>query len=98
RSFWLMLFCVALPALVNTAITFHLFRIFQEHHLGMGMASLTLSLMAFIGFPVTMIAGFVLEKVSVHIVIGLSFVGQLAFLTLLIFMGSVVEVVIFGVR
>ncbi|MFZ3580166.1 MFS transporter [Virgibacillus sp. DJP39] len=97
RAFWLMLFCVAIPALVNTAITFHLFRIFEEHHLSMGMASFTLSLMAIIGFPVTMIAGFILEKVPVHKVIGLSFIGTLIFLILLLFMDSVFETVIFGV-
>lgn len=97
RAFWLILFCVAIPSLVNTAITFHLFRIFEEYGLNMGLASFTLSLMAFIGFPVTLIAGFVLERVPVHIVIGLSFIGQLLFLTLLLFMDNVIEVVIFGV-
>lgn len=97
RAFWLILFCVAIPALVNTAITFHLFRIFEERHLSMGMASFTLSLMAVIGFPVTMIAGFVLEKVPVHKVIGLSYIGTLIFLVLLLFMDSVIETVIFGV-
>ncbi|ASK64455.1 MFS transporter [Virgibacillus phasianinus] len=97
RAFWLMLFCVAIPALVNTAITFHLFRIFEEHHLSVGMASFILSLMAFVGFPVTMIAGFILEKVPVHKVIGLSFIGTLIFLTLLLFMDSVVMAVIFGI-
>lgn len=97
RAFWLMLYCVAIPALVNTAVTFHLFRIFTEHQLSMGMASLILSLMAFVGFPVTMVAGFVLEKVAVHKIIALSFLGTIVFLILLLFMDSTVEAVIVGV-
>lgn len=97
RAFWLMLYCVAIPALVNTAVTFHLFRIFEEHQLSMGMASLILSLMAVIGFPVTMVAGFVLEKVPVHKVISLSFLGSIIFLILLLFMDSAVEAVIVGI-
>ena len=97
RAFWLMLYCVAIPALVNTAVTFHLFQIFEEHQLSMGTASLILSLMAVVGFPVTMVAGFVLEKVPVHKIISLSFLGSIIFLILLLFMDSVVEAVIVGV-
>lgn len=97
RAFWFMLFCVSLPALVNTAITFHLFEIFKQNHMSMAMASLTLSLMGFIGFPVTLIAGSVLDRVPVHKVIGISFIGQLVFIGLLIVMRNNLEVVLFGI-
>ncbi|WP_139822775.1 MFS transporter [Tuberibacillus sp. Marseille-P3662] len=97
RAFWFILFCVSLPAMINTAITFHLFRIFEMHDLSAGTASLVLSLMATIGFPVTLVAGFVLERIAVNKVIGLSFIGQLVFLVLLLFMHSFLSAILFGV-
>ncbi|MCF6136390.1 MFS transporter [Pseudalkalibacillus berkeleyi] len=97
RQFWLILFCVSIPALVNTGITFHLVSIFEEGDLGRGMAAVILSLMAIVGFPITMVSGFILERVKVNVVLSLSFLGQLAFVILLIFTESYWMAILFGV-
>lgn len=97
RAFWMILFCVSLPAMINTGITFHLTSIFSMHGMGVGMASLVLSLMAVIGFPVTMAAGFILERIPVHKVIAFSFIGQLTFVIILIFTQSPWVAILFGI-
>ncbi|WP_337957770.1 MFS transporter [Guptibacillus spartinae] len=83
RAFWLILFCVSIPALVNTGLTFHLFSILGEQGVPGSTAAIILSIMAIVGFPVTMVSGFLLERVHVHIVLGLSFIGQIIFIVLL---------------
>lgn len=83
RAFWFILFCVSIPALVNTGLTFHLFSILGEQGVPGSTAALILSIMAIVGFPVTMVSGFILERVNVHIVLGLSFIGQMIFILLL---------------
>ncbi|WP_349409805.1 MFS transporter [Pseudalkalibacillus sp. SCS-8] len=97
RQFWLILICVSIPALVNTGITFHLVSIFEEGDLGRGMAAFILSLMAIIGFPITMVSGFILERVRVHVVLAISFLGQLAFVIILLFTQSYWMAILFGV-
>ncbi|MGP4081254.1 MFS transporter [Pseudalkalibacillus sp. R45] len=97
RQFWLILFCVSIPALVNTGITFHLVSIFTEGGLGRGTAAFILSLMAIIGFPITMVSGFILERVKVNVVLSLSFLGQLAFVAMLLFTESYWMAILFGV-
>ncbi|WP_377891290.1 MFS transporter [Alkalihalobacillus sp. R86527] len=97
RAFWLILFCVSIPALVNTGLTFHLFSILGEQGVPDHTAALILSIMAIVGFPVTMVSGFILERVNVHIVLGLSFIGQIAFILLLTQVDTYILAIVFGV-
>ncbi|MCA0989096.1 MFS transporter [Guptibacillus algicola] len=97
RAFWLILFCVSIPALVNTGLTFHLFSILGEQGVPNQTAALILSIMAIVGFPVTMASGFILERVNVHIVLGLSFIGQIAFILLLTQVDTYILAIGFGV-
>ncbi|WP_226659550.1 MFS transporter [Pseudalkalibacillus hwajinpoensis] len=97
RAFWLILFCVSIPALVNTGLTFHLFSILGEQGVPGSTAAIILSIMAIVGFPVTMVSGFILERVHVHIVLGLSFVGQIMFLLLLTQVQSYLLAIVFAV-
>lgn len=97
RAFWLILFCVSIPALVNTGLTFHLFSILGEQGVPDQTAALILSIMAIVGFPVTMASGFILERVNVHIVLGLSFIGQIAFILLLTQVDTYILAIGFGI-
>ncbi len=97
RAFWFILFCVSIPALVNTGLTFHLFSILGEQGVPGSTAALILSIMAIVGFPVTMASGFILERVNVHIVLGLSFIGQMVFILLLTQVHTYVLAIIFAV-
>jgi len=97
RSFWLLLFCVSIPALVNTGLTFHLVSILGENNISPAFAAIILSLMALIGFPVTMIAGFILEKVKVNYVLTFVFIGEIIFIIILYNTFSPVVAIIFGI-
>ncbi|TWT06503.1 MFS transporter [Planococcus sp. CPCC 101016] len=83
RSFWLLLYCVAVPALVNTGMTFHLVSIFSLQSLTPETAAAVLSLMAIIGFPVTFLAGYLLDKISVQWMLAAVFAGELVSIFLL---------------
>ncbi|HEU5138452.1 MAG TPA: MFS transporter [Bacillales bacterium] len=97
RSFWLVLLCVAIPAMVNTGVTFHLVSILGRKGIEPTTAAFVLSLMAIVGFPMTFFAGYVVDRFKVHRVLGWSFIGQLGFLILLIFVHSVTMAMVFGV-
>lgn len=83
RTFWLLLFCVAVPALVNTGMTFHLVSIFSLQSLEPETAAAVLSLMAVIGFPVTFLAGYLLDKIRVQWMLAAVFAGEIASIFLL---------------
>lgn len=82
--------------MINTGLTFHLVSIMTTSGLRIGTAAFVLSLMAAVGFPITMLAGFVLEKVKVHLVFAFVFAGQFVFLVILFLTESFTMAVIFG--
>ncbi|WP_306010416.1 MFS transporter [Bacillus sp. MMSF_3328] len=96
RAFWAILICVGIPALVNTGITFHLLSIFGESQLSPQLAATVLSMMAVIGFPISLAAGFILEKVRTTLLLTVVFVIEIAVLILLIYTHSVLAGVVFG--
>lgn len=100
RTFWLLLFCVAVPALVNTGMTFHLVSIFSIQSLAPETAATVLSLMAIIGFPVTFLAGYLLDKIQVQWMLGVVFAGEIASILLLkeadVFSGAILFAVVWG--
>ncbi len=97
KAFWLILFCVSIPALVNTGLTFHLISIFKWNGLSTGMAALVLSLMAIIGFPITLIAGRLLDRVQVRYVLAGIFIGEIVFVLFLFLTKSVLTAILFGI-
>ncbi|SDO28251.1 MFS transporter [Alkalicoccus daliensis] len=96
RQFWLLLLCVGIPSMINTGLTFHLVSIASTSGLGIGTAAFILSLMAVVGFPITLLAGFLLEKFKVNYMFALVFAGQFIFITILYFTNSFTLAVIFG--
>ncbi|MGM0863275.1 MAG: MFS transporter [Bacillota bacterium] len=97
RAFWLILFCVSIPALINTGITFHLISIFKWNDLSAGTAAVVLSLMAVIGFPITLVAGRILDRVSVNYVLAGIFIGEIIFILFLLVTKSTMTALIFGI-
>ncbi|WP_088105546.1 MFS transporter [Halalkalibacter urbisdiaboli] len=96
-TFWALLICVGIPALVNTGITFHLVSIFGENGINVQTAATVLSLMAIIGFPISFISGFILEKIQTNLLLALIFVFEIMLLLLLLVLNSVPVAIIFGV-
>ncbi|MBM7588041.1 MFS family permease [Bacillus pakistanensis] len=97
KSFWLILFCVSIPALINTGLTFHLISIFKWNGLSAGSAAMVLSLMALIGFPVTLIAGRILDRVKVNYILAAIFLGEIIYTLFLFITKSPWMAIIFGV-
>lgn len=97
RAFWLILSCIGIPALVNTAITFHLISIFEEQSLPPLTAALVLSLMAILGFPVTFIAGRIIDVVKINYVLIGIFVTEIVFMVVLQYTTTFSLAILFGV-
>ncbi|KHE72587.1 MFS transporter [Halobacillus sp. BBL2006] len=97
KAFWLILFCVSVPALVNTGVTFHLVSIAEGKGLGDSVAALVLSMMAIIGFPVTFLVGYLVDRVPVHYVLAITFGGHVIALLVLLQVSSWTGAVIYGV-
>lgn len=68
RSFWLMLLTMAIPSMINTGITFHIVSILMQKGYDPIFAAFILSITALVSFPMTFVAGFVLDKVRVQYV------------------------------
>jgi MFS family permease len=97
RAFWFILFCVAVPALVNTAITFHIVSIMDLRGLDTGVAAMVLTLMALIGFPVTFVTGYLVDRFQVHYILAITFFGHIFTLIILLFTDTWWMAVAFGV-
>ncbi|SFK36297.1 Predicted arabinose efflux permease, MFS family [Halobacillus dabanensis] len=97
RAFWFILFCVIVPALVNTAVTFHIVSIMDLQGLDTGVAAMVLTLMALIGFPVTFVSGYLVDRFQVHYVLAITFFGHIFTLVILLFTDTWWMAVVFGV-
>lgn len=96
RAFWLLLFVVMIPALVNTGITFHMVSIFSIKDLSPTVAAAVLSIMALVSFPVTFLAGYVVDRVPVRWLLVFAFAGQFVVITLVYSIQSFALAMVFG--
>lgn len=96
-QFWLILFCVSIPAMVNTGITFHLVTIFGESGLKTTTAAFVLSIMAIVGFPLTFLSGYLVDRISVHYLLAITFLGHVISMIFLQSVHTMLFAVIYGV-
>ncbi|WP_040606973.1 MFS transporter [Salsuginibacillus kocurii] len=96
-TFWGVLFCIGVPALVNTGLTFHMVSILGEQGLSRGESAFILSMMAMISFPVSFMAGFMIERLSVHRLFAFVFVLEAVALLSLLFTTSFAGAAAFGI-
>jgi MFS family permease len=87
RAFWLLLLTMAIPSTINTGITFHIVSIIGEKGFSSAFAASILSIMALSQFPMTFVAGFVVDNVKVHLVKGFNYILYLG-VVLAIFLGD----------
>lgn len=97
RSFWLLLVCVGIPAMVNTGLTFHLISIFGSKGIDATLSAFVLSLMALTSFPVSFISGFVNERFKTNYILAAVFVGQVLTMLILIYSQDAASALVFGV-
>jgi MFS family permease len=96
-TFKALITCVGIPALVNTAITFHIVSIFQTNGLTPQNAAVVLSLMAFMGFPVTLLAGRLVDRIPLQFMLIAVFVLEIVFLIVLLNISNVTVSIVFAV-
>lgn len=96
KVFWLLIFCAGVPAMINTGLAFHLVSILEGKDVPATVTATVLSVMAMTGFPITFIAGFLLEKIKVNIILSFMFLGEVLFVLCLIFTNSSITAIIYG--
>ena len=84
RAFWLLLFCTTIPSAVGTGMIFHQVSIMNQAGLSPQIAAFVLSLMAIIQLPLSLVAGYVADKVKIRYVIAGNFIMQLLVLVVLL--------------
>ncbi|TCT12139.1 cyanate permease [Natranaerovirga pectinivora] len=97
RSFWLMLFNIAVPSMISTGIVFHFYSIIGENGLDRTVATLVLSTMAMVSFPVTFLAGYIVDKIKVQYVMVAMFIIELVGIIILINSRHIAIVLLFGI-
>lgn len=98
RSFWLLLVCMAIPAMIYTGLTFQLFSILGDYDIDRTTIAFLLSLVPMISFGFSLVSGFVVEKVRAHGMLGLTFLLNIAAPLILLFLqGGYIGVLLFAV-
>ena len=97
RAFWVLMHCNLERAAVNTAITFFIRDIGFDIGITELQSASLLSIQAFIGFPVTLGVGFLLEKVAVNHALATTFFIQSLALFILISAKSMTGCVLFAI-
>ncbi|NJP38032.1 MFS transporter [Alkalicoccus luteus] len=95
-SFWAVIFCIAVPAMVNTGLTFHMVSILGEQGLTRGEASFVLSLVALTAFPLSFLAGAVLDRFPLPTVFALTFLTEASAVLVLLAGEGYTSAVLFG--
>ncbi|PSL43994.1 sugar phosphate permease [Salsuginibacillus halophilus] len=85
KAFWFILFCAAVPSLVNTGITFHLFSIMAEREIPRTATAFLLSLMPIAAFTFTLVSGFIVERVAPRKLFAAAFLLKSLLLVWLVF-------------
>lgn len=97
RTFWLILFCVAIPSMVNTGLTFHFISILGKAGITLTSSALILGMIPLISFPTKFLAGFLVERIKVHYILAISFLGQIIAMLVLMQTTSVAMAIAFGI-
>jgi sugar phosphate permease len=97
RAFWFILICGAIPAMIYTGITFQIFSILGEQGIGRTTTAYVLSLIPLISFGCSLASGFIVERVNVHRMLGLTFMLNIAAPVILIFAHSEAAVFAFAI-
>lgn len=96
-TYWLLLFCLFVPSMIITGITFHMVSIFGTLGLSPTVAATTLSITAIVGFPSTIIAGYIYDKINIRYVMIATFVFYVFVLIWLQYVDSLAKSIVYAV-
>ncbi|WP_138417879.1 MFS transporter [Aquibacillus sediminis] len=96
KAFWAILVCVGIPSMINTGITFHIISILGTNDLSPEIAAMVLSLMAAVGIPMSLVSGYLTEKVKTNYLLLGIFIIEIMLLLLLLITNHLVIAIVFG--
>lgn len=88
RVFWMMIFCMLIPSMINTGITFHMVSIIGEKGFDSTFAALILSVTAGVQLPATFAAGWACDRFHVHRLKAFNFVLLAAAMVMVLYSPS----------
>ena len=97
RAFWLMLFCMTIPSMINTGLTFHMVSIIEEKGFSAAFAAAMISIIAIIQLPLNFIAGFIVDRTKVHILKALNYLVLVAAMMIILYGKSSAILMTYGV-
>jgi MFS family permease len=97
KAFWFMLFSAAVPAMINTGFTFHMVSIMSQKMYGIAFAALVLSVTAIAQFPFTFIAGWLLDRLPVHLIRAFNFLVLLGAMILLLWAQTPTALILYAI-
>lgn len=97
RAFWFMLFCMLIPSMINTGLTFHFVSILEEGGFSSTFAATILGTIALVQFPCTFVAGYICDKFKIHIIKSINYFLLLIAMLLIIFGSSEISFIVYGV-
>ncbi len=95
--FWLLLYCMFVPSMVGTGLTFHMVSIMGERGLSPTVAATVLSTIAVVGFPSTLLSGYLLDRVRIRYIMLTTFILYAGIMVWLIYVDNLVMAVLYGV-
>lgn len=96
-AYWLLLFCLFVPSMLLTGITFHVVSIFGSKGLSPTVAATMLSISAIISFPATIFAGYIFDKINARYVLIGTFVLLCFTLLWLQFVDTLAKAIVYAV-
>ena len=66
RAFWMMIYCMLVPSMIITGITFHIVSIIGEKGFPVTFAALILSITAIVQLPVTFLTGWACDRFPIY--------------------------------
>jgi MFS family permease len=97
KAFWFVMICGAIPAMINTGITFQIFSILAHQGIDRMATAFVLSLIPLVSFSCSLLSGFIVERVKAHRMLSLAFLFNIAAPIILIFAHSYSVVILFAV-
>lgn len=84
KEFWLVIYLVVIPSMINTGIIFHMVSIIGEKGYTTTFAAYILSLTSIIKFPLTFLGGYILDRAKVRLVKAFNFLFLIVAILLII--------------
>ncbi len=97
RVFWMMIFCMMVPSMINTGITFHIVSIIGEKGFDSTFAALILSITAAVQLPVTFLAGWLCDHFPVHRIKAFNFLFLAAAMIMVLYSPSRLLLIVYAV-